>query len=243
MTSASRRVLDTKRPNPWPAADLLGPAVTYKRGTVIAEAASPVRRLFLIERGVVGRIVRGVDRDVLDSVRTVGWLIGAVSALTGGRYEARVVAVSECQLRPLDVEPFATALERQDVSRWLNLVLAADIRAAVVRTSALAERRIRPLIENLLVDLMSAAGRKTDEGSVRLTFDLSVSDVATLVGASREHTSRVLSELEDQAVMMRVRGWFTIPAESPLLRQVAVEDGHVSRDAASRVRPHHGRED
>lgn len=81
--------------------------MTFKQGQVIARAGSAVRVVHLIEDGAVGRIVIVGKRTVLDAVRGPGWLLGAVPAMTSGRYEAMVTALTTCVLRSIPIGHFA----------------------------------------------------------------------------------------------------------------------------------------
>ena len=195
--------------------------MTVKQGQVIAHAGSEVRAVHLIEDGAVGRIVTvGEQRTVLDAVRGPGWLLGAVPAMTTGRHEARVTALTTCVLRPIPIAAFRRSAETLEVSRWLNDMLAADMFAHTARNAAVADRSTRSLIEELCVELLEAAGRRMDDGGVRLMLPLSGVDLAELVGASREHVARVLATLEAEGCLVRVKGWFVAPLGSPILARI-----------------------
>ena len=207
-------------PTKWPAPELLGPVMRFKQGQVIARDGSAVRAVHLIETGVVGRIVSVRERSVLDAVRSTGWLLGAVPAMTTGRYEATVTALTACVLRPIPIDAFRRAAATLEVSRWLADMLAADMFAHTARSAAVAQRSTRLLIEELFVELMVAAGRSTDDGGVRLVLQLSVVDLAGLVGASREHVARVLADLEAEGSLVKVKGWFVTPPGSEILARI-----------------------
>jgi len=201
--------------------------MSVKQGHIIARAGSEVRAVHLIEDGGVGRIVITGDRTVLDAVRGPGWLLGAVPAMTTGRYEATITALTPCVLRPIPIGAFQRIAETLEVSRWLNDMLAADIFAHTARNAAVAERSTRSLIEELFVELMVAVGRRMEDGGVRLMLQLSGVDVAGLVGASREHVARVLAELEDDACLVKVKGWFITPPGSKIHARICRFQSHV----------------
>lgn len=169
---------------------------------------------------------------MLDAVRTAGWLLGAVAALTDGRYEGKVLAMTDCVLRPLAKDAFDQALHTISVSRWLNDLLASDVRAQMRRTTAIAERSLPMTLEVLFSELLAAAGRVRADGAIRLDLQLSVTAVSKLVGASREHTSRSLGELDATGTVVRRGGWFVAPRGSPLanarvISRAAVKQGHM----------------
>jgi len=100
-------------------------------------------------------------------------------------------------------------------------MLATDIFAHTARNAAVAERSTRSLIEELFVELMEAAGRRINDGGMRLVLQLSVVDLAGLVGASREHVARELAELEAEGCLVKVNGWFVAPPGSSILARIS----------------------
>jgi CRP-like cAMP-binding protein len=201
----------------WPAPEVLCSPVSLDKGAVLAKPGTEVHTLYLIEHGLVGRFVSSENPEVLDGARGVGWLVGAVAALTTGRFEATITTLTVCLVRPIALEVFLYVLARTDVSRWLNSMLAADMHAQVSRSAALARRGSRVLVEVLFAELARTAGKKGDDGSVRILLDLKVVDVARLVGATREHTSRILGDLEAAGILIKSKGWFVAPPRSPLI--------------------------
>jgi len=207
-------------PTKWPAPELLERPTVFKRGHVIARAGSEVRAVHLIDDGLVGRLVVVGERTVLDAVRTAGWMLGAVPAMTTGRYEATVTALTTCVLRPIPIGAFRRAAETLEVSKWLAEMLAEDMFAHTARNAAVAARSTRSLIEEMFVEFMEAAGRRLDDGGVRLMLQLSGVDLAGLLGVSREHAVRVLAELEGEGCLVKVKGWFVAPPGSSILARI-----------------------
>jgi CRP-like cAMP-binding protein len=201
----------------WPAPTVLGRPVVAKQGTCIARVGAEVRQVHLIADGVVGR---WASDNVLDAARTAGWLLGAVPAMTTGRYEANLTALTACTLCPVPVAIFLELLGTLEVSTWVNEMLAADLLAEARRRAAIARRGTRAMVEALLVELMSVAGRKSTTGGLKLAIPLTSVDVASLVGVSREHGSRVISELVAEGYVTRDKGWFVAPPGSPLLHRI-----------------------
>lgn len=200
----------------WPAPAILGKQITVKQGTQLARAGAEVFEVHLIVEGVIGRLVTDGRHDVIDAVRTATWLMGAVAAMTTSKYAATVVALTPCALRPIHIRAFREALGIPDVSNWIRDMLAADLLSDATRRTAIASHGTRSMVEELFVELMQVAGKRGPDGSVRLTIPLNTVDVARLVGVTREHMSRVLSELEADGWVIRVKGWFVAPSRSPL---------------------------
>src|SRR5688572_1487061 len=71
----------------WPTPAVLGKPLILSQGTCIARPGTEVQRVHLIAEGVVGRFAPG---NVLEAARSAGWLLGAVPAITTGKYEAHL---------------------------------------------------------------------------------------------------------------------------------------------------------
>jgi len=206
--------------HPWPASDLLGTAANLSRGAVIAKAGSVVRTLHLIEQGLVGKFLPPGGRDVLDAIRWPGWVIGAESAMTTGCYQAVVKALTDCVLRPIDIEAFRKATQRPEVSAWLNTMFAAAAVGQEARNARLAAGGAAALVIDIITAFMLAAGRSAPDGSIRLAVPLQVTELADLIGATREHTSRVVTDLEGAGDLTRLNGWFIAPPGSQMAKDI-----------------------
>lgn len=203
----------------WPAPDLLKPPQKLQAGEVLVTGGAEVRALYLIEDGVFERFVWLDGDERLDGIRSKGWLLGVVPALTGRRH-GRIVSMTDAVVRPLPLAAFLAALPDSALNCWLVEFLAQELARQQERAAALAARSTKSLIEALFVELFTAAGRRLSTGDVRLTVDVPVVKVSRLVGASREHASRVLTELEADGTLRRVRDWFMAPASSRLVARL-----------------------
>lgn len=203
----------------WPAPELLGPSQNVPRGSTIAKPDSQVRTLYLIEKGVAGRFVPRKRQEILDDIRTTGWLLGVIPVLTNNRW-GRIVAVTDIVLRSLSLESFKKARIRSEVSDWLVDALARDVSRQQRRASALAAGSTRALIEMLFCELLAFNGRLLADGGIKLTFEFKKTQIKSCVGATREHTSRVVSMLQEDEVLVQSKGWFTAPATSPLIKRI-----------------------
>ena len=83
------------------------------------------------------------------------------------------------------------------------------------------------LVLDILTAFMLAAGRPEPDGSIRLQIPLQVTELADLVGATREHTSRLLANLEVERQLTRRHGWFIAPPESPIAKEIRTRGGQV----------------
>jgi len=156
---------------------------------------------------------------VLRGVHPTGWVIGAGAALTGGRIDATICTLTDCRVRPLPRETFAAAARVPVASAWLSLMLAADARDQS-RWLVATEAGAMALTEALFVSLFAAAARAQPDGTLRLTFPLSVTQVAAFVGVSRQYMSRILAALSDTGTVAHRDDRFWLPPRSRLRPRV-----------------------
>ena len=205
---------------PWPAPALLELPTTVARGTVVATRGTSVSCLYLVQRGVIGLFPASQTEEHLLGIRTAGWLLGAVPVLAGGRHEVTSLALTELVVSSLSVRRFRSIIDQIETAHWLNAMLSHEIQFQLARSVALTRHGVRVLLEELFLELLMAAGRPMADGGIRLSLELSVKELSGLVGASREHTSRLLGELEADGTLVRIGGWFTAPSRSPLLAKM-----------------------
>lgn len=155
------------------------------------------------------------------AVRTPGWLLGAAPTFCGARFTSTAVALTACELALMSLDTLRTARTRPDVSLWLQEMLSREVLDQLQRSAATAAGDCRDRLLHLFADLFAAIGTMQPDGSARLPIVLTVTDVAMLVGAAREHVSRLMTCLERDGVFTRSKGWLAIPATSPWLPVLA----------------------
>ena len=99
--------------------------------------------------------------------------------------------------------------------------MSREVLDQLQRSAATAAGDCRDRVQHLFADLFAAVGAMQPDGSARLPIVLTVTDVAMLVGAAREHVSRLLTCLERDGVFTRSKGWLSVPATSPWLPVLA----------------------
>jgi CRP-like cAMP-binding protein len=186
--------------------------------TPLFRAGSDVRAVLLIVSGVVGLTVGWPTEPHVVAVRTPGWLLGASTALTGGIHSTTAVALSACEVRRLTVEGFLN-LRLHDAAFGAHLqeMLACEVADQLEAAVAFASGDSRKRLEYLIRILFKAFGASRADGSVQLRLPLSVTELAAMVGTGREWTSRILRDLAGARTMVRYRGWFILPKDSPWL--------------------------
>lgn len=200
----------------------MGPPSWYPKGTRLFRSGDEVRILYLVVSGVVSLLTNREGRDFLGGLRTPGWLLGAAPAIIGHRHGATAVAMTPCELRLLAVEDFRLLrTSNPAVSAWLQEALSREVVAQFNRAASIVSGDCRDRVQELMVDLFACGAQVRPDGSERLTLDLSVTDLAALVGTGREWVSRLLRVLSDESVLSQEKGWFVTPAGSPWLATIA----------------------
>ncbi|MGH3737801.1 MAG: Crp/Fnr family transcriptional regulator [Micromonosporaceae bacterium] len=183
------------------------PMRTYAAGELLYSPHNPVHTLFILKRGRV-RVFRiaGDGRALTTAIITPGTIFGEMVLLGQHMYDNYAEAIDEAVV---------CVMSREDVQRFL----LSDPRIAARITTILGERLIE--MERRLSDTVFKSvpqrvagtlctlarqqrlGRATQ---VRLTHE----QLAALVGASRETTTKILNELSHQGLVTLGRGRITI---------------------------------
>jgi len=208
----------------WPCREYLESPHFFPRNARVFREGDPIRAVYFIKAGIV-KIVSSVEgRDVLLALRTDYWPLGSVSATLGAPYTGSAITMTECQLCPVPVADFHRLRNTVPaVSIWFQHVLATELENQFHRTRQLATAGVTVKLEELLLRMLRLASRKRQDGSLRLDVQVSVTELADLVCASREHVSRVLTRLQARGIVVRDRDWIVAPAASPLTR-LALQD-------------------
>jgi CRP-like cAMP-binding protein len=184
------------------------PMRTYAAGELLYSPHKPVQTLFILKRGRVRVFRVAADgRALTTAIITPGTIFGEMVLLGQHMYDNYAEALDESVV---------CVMSREDVHRFL----LSDPRIAARITTILGERLIE--MERRLSDtvfksvpqriagaLCTLAGQQrvlSRAIHVRLTHE----QLAALVGASRETTTKTLNELADRGLLQLHRGKITI---------------------------------
>jgi CRP-like cAMP-binding protein len=168
----------------------------YKRGDKIVEQGKKSNALFLMLTGrarVISTDNRG--REVILATLQSGDYIGEMSLIDNEPHSATVQA---------EIQTDVLELARVDFARCLpeNTSMAYAVMKGLVQRLRHADRKIESLA---LMDVYGRVARAllefatpAPDGSFVIREKVSRSDIAKMVGASREMVSRVMKDLEDR---------------------------------------------
>ena len=193
----------------------------YARGEAIFLQGDPGTSLCLIE---TGRVKLGFTspegREVLLDLLGPGDVFGELALLDGEPRSADAVAVEPTQLLLLRRDEFVRFLEeRPRLAVELLAVLSRRLRrdAQLVQDAAFLDVPAR--LARILLRLAEAEGEATEEGLV-IQARLTQSDLAGLVGTTRETLNKWLGFYEEQGLIRWDKGQITVCRPEGLRKRI-----------------------
>lgn len=196
MLDAVARVLRTRR---------------FRRGETIFHQDDPGDALFIVASGSV-KVVLPSDEGAEPAIVAIlsrGEFFGELALLDGAPHSATVVAV----------EPAETLVLHRDA--FLELVdLDAGLRRALLASLAAEIRRLTGHVEDLhFLDLPGrlasrilrlAANAGATSGEARIAWPYTQSELAGMIGGSRQSVNRLLADLSEQGLVRLERDHLVI---------------------------------
>jgi CRP-like cAMP-binding protein len=162
-------------------------------------------RLYVVASGLV-RLSMGTADGRIITVRLAGpgEMIGEIAALDGGARTADATAV---------VAGEAASLSRADLGRLISAhpglrdavlsTLCERLRATTLQLESVALMPLETRAARLLLAFARRSGTASRDGRVSFPCDVSQSELAALVGASRPKLNRVLMQFEADGLLAR----------------------------------------
>lgn len=184
---------------------------TYPKGAFVAQPGVGENRIFIVIDGKI-RVYLGYE----DKEFNLGILTrGDIYSTHSGTY---VQALSEVELFLADVDSFRREMVGDpEVTKAMVRVLGNILKASFAIIDGLAFRDVNHRLVALLSNEARRHGVKDQSGAIQVQIDLSVEQVARLVGSSRQTVSALLNDLTRAGLIDRPeRGRFTIPSLAAL---------------------------
>jgi CRP-like cAMP-binding protein len=182
-------------------------SIEFRKNERVAGLVNPPKRLVFLLAGLAKLSAATVDgRERIVYVFRPGDVIGS-RVLLGRSLEAdyEVVAMTRLSGIVLDLADFeAITEEHPEVLIAVTQALTRRLDRLTARLMGVMSEEVSMRLCRLLLDFADIG----DDGSdrfVRLAHPLTHETMAHIVGASRPHTSTVLSELEQQGIVKRQR--------------------------------------
>jgi len=184
----------------------------FPKGTALFHKDSADRTLYLIASGRVRIYLPGEGgREVTLNLCGPGEAIGELALLDGQPRSASAQALDDVVAYALRHEDFVRLLDTSPLADAVIRMLAARLRHATDDTESLALLDVFGRLARRLLELAERYGRGEE-------IDLSQTDLASLVGATRETVNRALAAFRQQG-LIDVRGHRIAILEPELLRR------------------------
>ncbi|MEJ1158556.1 Crp/Fnr family transcriptional regulator [Prosthecomicrobium sp. N25] len=176
----------------------------YPAGTLIFSRGDPGDFALLVEEGRVRiSVMSGEGRELSLRIAGPGTLVGEIALLDGGARTADASAMTDVAAQILSRAEFGRLMEASPaLSRAVVAMLCRRLRDTTDQLESIALHRIEARLARLLLSL----ARQVDPNagaSVRLHLDLSQSDLADIVGASRPKVNRALLAMQEAGAIQR----------------------------------------
>lgn len=200
-------VLDQLSPAAVDAIALRVKSIEFRKNERVAGLVHPPRRLVFLLSGLAKLSTATVDgRERIVYVFRPGDIVGS-RVLLGRTLESdyEVVAMTRLTGVALDLADFeAIAEEHPEVLIAVTQTLTRRLERLTARLMGVMSEEVSLRLCRLLLDFADGANGGPDQ-FVRLAHPLTHETMAHIVGASRPHTSTVLSDLERQGIVKRQR--------------------------------------
>ena len=179
----------------------------FRRGEVIFHLGDPGDALFIVSSGAVKITLPSEtgDEAILATLRP-GDFFGELALLDGAPRSATAAALEPTETLVLPRQRFRELIATEPVIRDALLAsLARELRRLTLHVEELHFLDIAGRLAARLVRLADEHGKSLPDGSVRLDAPLTQSDLAAMVGCTRQSVNKMLGMFVDDGLIRRDR--------------------------------------
>jgi len=171
----------------------------FHQGEIIFHRDDPGTTLFVIKTGRVRIYISSQEgQEVALAVFGAGEAFGELALLDGQPRSASAVAIEPTETYCIQRADFiAVATHRPRIALQMLATLAHRLRQTDAMVEDLLFLDVHGRVAKKLLELAETNGARTAEG-IRIDMKLTQSDLAAMVGASRESVNKVMSYLLDK---------------------------------------------
>lgn len=183
----------------------------YARGEFLVRPGSQPPGVFYVESGLVKAYdITKYGEENLLILRKDGEILGLTWALTSQDRDVIYTALAPTVVWVVSREHFMTHLQEHPEAAVPVVSLLADMyRLHGERIITLEYRTVRERLASFLLGIADRFGAQIDEG-ILIQAPLRHQDIASSISATRETTSRTLSELEHKHIIATKQSHFVI---------------------------------
>jgi len=190
----------------------------FRRNEVIFHAGDPGDSLFIVESGSVKIVLASPEgEEAIIATLHRGDFFGELAVLDGAERSATAVAFEPTELYALSRAPFLELVNSQPGLRAALLTsLAAELRRL---THHVEELHFLDLPGRLAMRLVELAREADPSGrEAHLPWPYTQSELASMIGGSRQSVNRLLAGLSDEGLLRIERDAIVIPDVEALAR-------------------------
>jgi CRP/FNR family cyclic AMP-dependent transcriptional regulator len=167
---------------------------TFPSNRVIMTVEQAGEVVYVILNGTVKVYLEQSDgTDVILSILGPGDIVGEMSLLDNTGRSATVITLEEADVLWMDSGAFRECLHNMPaVMENLACILSNRLRMANEQIQALAARDTESRVARQILAFAERYGKAASNGDVIIPIRLTQSDIASLVGASRESTNKII---------------------------------------------------
>lgn len=172
----------------------------FPAGTTLMTHEQSGEAVYFIRGGTVKvHVEQANGGDVIIAILGPGDVVGEMSALDSTARSATAVTLEDSSLLWLDRESFRRCLLTMPALSFnLNCLLSSRLRQANEQIQVLATLEAEQRIARQLLYFAEKYGRTQPNGRVLIPIRLTQSDVAALVGVSREYANKILVSYKER---------------------------------------------
>jgi CRP/FNR family cyclic AMP-dependent transcriptional regulator len=175
----------------------------FRRGEVLFHEGDPGDALFIVASGAVKVVVPSEEgSEAILATLKRGDFLGELALLDGAPRSASAIALEATDVLALPRDQFRALANSEPAIR--DALLAAMARELRRLTAHVAELHFLDLTGRLAARLARLAdehGEKLPNGSIRLDAPLTQSDLAAMIGATRQSVNKLLGEFEESGLL------------------------------------------
>lgn len=178
-------------------------AKRFAAGTPLMTAEQPGEAVYFILSGTLKvHVEQESGADVIISILGPGESVGEMCALDQPTRSAGVVTLEDADLLWLDCAAFRRFLFAMPMlSHNLACLLSARLRQANEQIQSLATRDIESRVARQLLGFSEKYGRPATGGEILIPVRLTQSDLANLVGATRESINKIIVSYKERGLV------------------------------------------
>jgi CRP-like cAMP-binding protein len=195
-----------------------------RRGTFVFQMGDEGDALYGVAQGMIRIWIPGADgRELTVALMERGDIFGEIALLDGLPRTANATAIDDTVLISIDRPHFLELLEREpQIARHIIELLCERLRATTDRFSEDAFLSLKARLAKRLEALMIGYGERCPEG-MRIGLKLSQTDLANMLGVTREAVNKQLGAWGQRGFIQHTRGTLIICDPQALKREASPE--------------------